>query len=86
MLDYGYENEIERYCPPLLAKKEYDDKLTDDDSDGEGPPQLNVVDINEMLKKIEQEDKTIASIKEKNSDELFDKDSHLMNTLNENLR
>lgn len=37
-LDIGFEREIDQYCPDLMATKEYDDNLTDDDSDGEGPP------------------------------------------------
>ena len=66
------ENEADKYCPQLMADKEYDDHITDDDSDGEGPPQLIVVDVGEFLKKIEGDDKTIASIKERNRVELFD--------------
>lgn len=38
LIDFGFEREIDRYCPELMASKEYDDNLTDDDSDGEGPP------------------------------------------------
>jgi len=29
---------LEKYCPSILPGKEYDDNITDDDSDGEGPP------------------------------------------------
>lgn len=51
---------MELYCPQLLADKEPDDHLTDDDSDGEEPPNLNVMDVGDFLKKIEQDDKNMA--------------------------
>ena len=33
---------MEKYCPSILSTPAYDDKLADDDSDGEGPPKLEV--------------------------------------------
>ena len=63
MLDFGFEREMDEYCPDLMATRDYDDNLTDDDSDGEGPPLLQVVELGEFLKKIEQDDKLIHSIK-----------------------
>ena len=41
-LDFGYEDELEKYCPGILPEVEYDDVLTDDDSDGEAPPAIKV--------------------------------------------
>lgn len=61
--DFGFESEIDRHCPDLMVNKEYDDNLTDDDSDGEGPVVLVVQDVNEFLKRIEQDDKIIMALK-----------------------
>ncbi|KRX00149.1 hypothetical protein PPERSA_10648 [Pseudocohnilembus persalinus] len=38
--DYGYESEMEKYCPGILPNIDYDDILTDDDSDGDAPPNI----------------------------------------------
>lgn len=46
---------------------------------------LNVIDVNDFLKKIEQEDKNIMSIKEKNQNEIYDKQLELKKMINENL-
>jgi len=34
----------------LLEEVQYDDHLTDDDSDGEGPPDVQVQEVNDLLK------------------------------------
>lgn len=62
--DFGFEERVEGYCPELMADKEADDYMTDDDSDGEGPPTLQVMEVDEFLKKIEQDDKNLAPHKQ----------------------
>jgi len=46
--------------------------LTDEDSDGEGPPEVEVADVNEFLKKLEENDNTILKLKELNKEDVFD--------------
>lgn len=42
-LDIGNDREIEKYCPPLLPGVDYDDHLTEDDSDGDEYPNIPVI-------------------------------------------
>ena len=42
--DYGFDEQIEFYCPTIMPEKELDDYMTDDDSDEDKPPQINVAD------------------------------------------
>lgn len=36
---------MEKYCPGILPNIDYDDILTDDDSDGDAPPNIEVKNI-----------------------------------------
>ena len=40
---------MEKYCPGLLNEVEIDDELTDEDSDGEQPPKLEVEELNDFI-------------------------------------
>lgn len=40
--DCGYIKSSEKYCSSSLKEKDYDDNLTDDDSDGEESPDMEV--------------------------------------------
>jgi hypothetical protein len=64
-----------------MANREYDDNLTDDDSDGEGPPRLDLEDVGEFLRRIEQDDKTIMALK----GDTVDSQAALERTINKNL-
>jgi len=57
--DFGYEDELEKYCPGILPEVEYDDVLTDDDSDGEAPPAIKVEKVEDFLNEIEEKDEII---------------------------
>lgn len=41
--DIGFDNALERYCPDLMEEIQADDHFTDSDSDGEGPPEIQVL-------------------------------------------
>jgi len=42
LIDCGYIDKSEMHCPHALKECDYDDHLTDDDSDGEEPPVVDV--------------------------------------------
>jgi len=44
-IDIGNVSSLDKYCPGLLKEIEFDDILTDDDSDGENPPEILVSNI-----------------------------------------
>jgi len=59
--------------------------LTDEDSDGEGPPEVEVADVNEFLKKLEENDNTILKLKELNKEDVFDEYGETKKQIDDNL-
>ena len=51
-LDIGNNLNFEKYCPPMLSSREFDDILTDDDSDGDEYPTVPVKLIYKIKNKI----------------------------------
>ncbi|CAD8145233.1 unnamed protein product [Paramecium pentaurelia] len=80
--DYGFDEQIEFYCPTIMPEKELDDYMTDDDSDEDKPPQINVADQNDWLIKLEQDDKTITNLRQL---EIIDSFEQLKEKLDSNL-
>eukprot|EP00828_Plagiopyla_frontata_P017819 TRINITY_DN2299_c0_g1_i1.p3 TRINITY_DN2299_c0_g1~~TRINITY_DN2299_c0_g1_i1.p3 ORF type:complete len:231 (+),score=30.89 TRINITY_DN2299_c0_g1_i1:950-1642(+) len=82
--DYAFETQIEKYCPGLLDKTEDEDYFTDTDSEGEGPPQLEVQEAKSLLKKIEGEDKNWIETTKKASKEIPNLEIETRNKINQN--
>lgn len=63
---------MEKYCPSILPNVDYDDNLTDDDSDGEAPPNIESENVKDFLNKIEDKEENLQALKEKNAKEVED--------------
>ncbi|KAL4456204.1 hypothetical protein ABPG74_014165 [Tetrahymena malaccensis] len=79
-------NKVESACPSKVKVYEYDDNLTDDDSDGEEPPVVQIQNVDDFLKQLEDKDNQITQIRDKNKERLpFDEYEDVNKTVNTNL-
>ncbi|EGR29602.1 hypothetical protein IMG5_152520 [Ichthyophthirius multifiliis] len=91
LLDLPTDNSIIKFQDHLfsstLQQPQDEDQLTDDDSDGETPPQMQVQNVVEFLKLIEDKDSTINQIREQNKNRLpYDEYEQIFENINKNLQ